>query len=65
MGCTYGLGWLEDGDHPDGLLEEQVGGMHIRWLPGSAASGAGGGWCGGALLLLLLPQARKEESLET
>ena len=25
---TYRLGWLEDGDHPDGLLEEQIGGIH-------------------------------------
>ena len=26
--AAYGLGWLEDGGHPDGLLEQKVGGMH-------------------------------------
>lgn len=27
-GGAYGLGWLQDGGHPDGLLQQQVGRMH-------------------------------------
>jgi len=27
-GGAYRLGGLEDGRHPDGLLEEEIGGMH-------------------------------------
>jgi hypothetical protein len=62
-GRTYGLGWLEDGDHPDGLLEEQVGGMHLGSLGSDRRRGGDGG--GAALLLLLLPQARQGKMLET
>jgi hypothetical protein len=53
---AHGLGWLEDGGHPDGLLEQQVRRMHPRCCSSSSSRrsraldrlalvGTNGEWC--------------------
>lgn len=61
--AAYRLGWLQDGDHPDGLLEQQIRRMHpAAWLSllllllmlalrvrSGGSGGAGGGDAGGEI----------------